>query len=98
MKQSKVSVRGQTVIPQEIREELGITSDTKLMWYVADGAIRVIPIADDPVAAPRGILKGSGFTFQDFMDDRDRDRQLEREHEEKLMRGLTPTKRRSRAG
>lgn len=36
MKQSKVSVRGQTVIPQEIRDELGIKPESMVAWSVRD--------------------------------------------------------------
>ena len=97
MKQSKVSVRGQTVIPLEIRDELGITENTRLAWHASNGVIRIVPIADDPVLATRGILKGTGFTFQDFIDERNRERQLEREREEKFMQGLA-VKGRTRAG
>jgi len=98
MRQSKVSVRGQTVIPQSIREELGIKPNSKLAWYVSEGVIRIIPIAEDPVAATRGILKGTGFTFHDFIDERNRERQLEREQEEKLMPRRTRGGGRTRAG
>lgn len=89
MRNSKVSVRGQTVIPKEIREQLGIKSNTVLAWFVQDGVIRIVPIPDDPIAASVGILKGSGFTFEDFMADRAADRELERQHEERLMKQIS---------
>ena len=81
--QSKVSVRGQTVIPWEIRKALGITPNTILHWKVQDGAILVYPVPSDPVKASLGILKGRG-TFQEFLRERNEERtkELAREREE----------------
>jgi predicted nucleic acid-binding protein len=47
--QSTVSVRGQTVIPRHIREQLKITPATKLDWNVKNGVIIVLPLPSDPV-------------------------------------------------
>ncbi len=82
MKQSVVSVRGQTVIPRDIRERLGIRANTRLAWTTRDGIIVVIPLPEDPVRESLGILKGSGLTFQDFLQERRRERALERERDE----------------
>ena len=71
--QSKVSARGQTVIPWEIRKTLGITPNTVLHWQVQDGAILVYPVPSDPVKASLGILKGRG-TFQEFLRERNEER------------------------
>jgi bifunctional DNA-binding transcriptional regulator/antitoxin component of YhaV-PrlF toxin-antitoxin module len=74
--QSKVSVRGQTVIPREIRKALGITAETVLKWELKDGVIMAYPVPRDPVRASLGILKGKG-TFQEFL----KERAMERAHE-----------------
>jgi AbrB family looped-hinge helix DNA binding protein len=84
MKQTKVSVRGQTVIPQEIREELGIKPNSRLAWSARNGAIIAIPIPEDPVAASIGILAGKGFTLKDFLKERQKERELERRREARL--------------
>ena len=81
--QSVVSVRGQTVIPKEIRKALGIKEGAKLSWIVKDNHIVVVPIPEDPVGALRGILKDSGYTFEDFMRERNEERERERMLEEK---------------
>lgn len=88
MRQSKVSVRGQTVIPQEIRQRFAIKANTKLVWSARNGVIVVVPVPEDPVEASFGILKGTGFTFEDFMEDRRRERELDRLRDERLMRQL----------
>lgn len=66
---SKVSVRGQTVIPAKIRNALGITPKTVLDWRVEDGFIRIYPLPEDPVRALVGILRGKG-SFEDFLRER----------------------------
>jgi len=81
MKQTKVSVRGQTVIPQEIREEFGIKANSKLAWSSRNGVIIVVPIPEDPVEAAFGVLAGRGFTLRDFLEERQKDRELDRRRE-----------------
>ncbi|HZA23855.1 MAG TPA: AbrB/MazE/SpoVT family DNA-binding domain-containing protein [Dehalococcoidia bacterium] len=78
--QSKVSVRGQTVIPGEIRKALDITPDTVLRWEIEDGVVLVYPVPKDPVRAALGVLKGKE-TFERFIRDRveERARELGRE-------------------
>ena len=71
--QTKVSVRGQTVIPSKIRKSLSITSATVLHWKVRNGVIKVYPVPSDPVKAPRGILRGK-WSYDAFLRDRNRER------------------------
>ncbi len=85
MAQTKVSVRGQTVIPREIREKFDIHPDTTLSWSIQNGVIVVVPLPQDPVEASVGLLKGRGFTFEDIMEDLRRDHYLERKRDQRLM-------------
>jgi AbrB family looped-hinge helix DNA binding protein len=73
---SIVSARGQTVIPKEVREALGITEGTRLSWTVKGKHVYLVPIPDDPVRALRGILKGHG-TFDEWMEQRNEERRQE---------------------
>ena len=73
--QSTVSVRGQTVIPRPIREELGITPATVLRWKIKNGVIIVLPIPADPVQASVGILKGWGPSTDDLIVERKAERE-----------------------
>ena len=86
MQQSVVSVRGQTVIPKELREELGIEPGTRLRWTSRNGILTVIPASNDPVRALRGVLKGKGST-EDLLAERrtERDKE-ERELQEEIER------------
>ncbi len=78
MQESIVSVRGQTVIPKEIRDELGIEPGTKLRWRVRNGTLVVVPASHNPVRALIGVLKGKGST-EDLL----RERREERDEEER---------------
>lgn len=77
MMQTTVSVRGQTVIPRQIREELGITQTTRLEWKVKDGVILVLPLPPDPVQSAVGILEGRGLSSYDLLAERKADRAKE---------------------
>jgi AbrB family looped-hinge helix DNA binding protein len=89
--QSVVSTRGQTVIPKEIREALGLKEGQKLAWVLREGNLRLIPIPEDPVRALRGILKDSKYTFDDFMRERNEERAYERMLEEREAKGWRDT-------
>ena len=51
------------------------------MWQVKEGTAQVVAIPQDPIAALRGILKGKGPTFEEYLADRNAERQRERELE-----------------
>ena len=74
--ESKVSLRGQTVIPKEIRKALGITENSRLYWKIQDGVIQVFPLPADPVQASLGLLRGKG-TYGEFLQDRNEERHKE---------------------
>ena len=69
-----VSVRGQTVIPLSIREQLGITESTRLEWKVKNGVIIVLPLPPDPVHSSIGILKDRNFSTADLLNERKEER------------------------
>jgi AbrB family looped-hinge helix DNA binding protein len=83
-----VSVRWQTVIPQEVREALRIEPNSKLEWEVRDGCIVVYPIPVDPIRAARGMFREGGPTTEDLLKERRRD--LEREEEAERRLGISP--------
>jgi AbrB family looped-hinge helix DNA binding protein len=76
---STVSVRWQTVIPQEVREALGIEPNSKLEWEVTNGHIVVHPLPANPVRAARGMFKGAGPSVEDLLAERRRERDREEE-------------------
>jgi len=55
--QTKVSSRGQTSIPAQIRKKYGIKENSKLQWIDEGEIITVVPISEDPIKAFRGSSK-----------------------------------------
>jgi AbrB family looped-hinge helix DNA binding protein len=83
---STVSVRGQTVIPAEIRKRHGIKPHTRLIWLDDGQTIRVIPVPDDPIEAMRGMFKGGGLT-EALLADRHQEREREEAEIGQWLRG-----------
>jgi AbrB family looped-hinge helix DNA binding protein len=95
MLKSKVSVRGQTVIPQEIREKLGIRPNSELAWWVEGKTITLIPLPKDPIAASWGMFAGRGYTLEDFLRERAEERKQELGKDEATLAKMRPKSRRT---
>ncbi len=54
---SKLSYKGQVVIPKQLREKYGLKPESNVRITEIDGHIVIIPIFDDPIKDTRGILK-----------------------------------------
>ena len=74
-----VSSKGQIVIPAEIRKSYGIEPGQKFVVVDMGDHISLVPAVDDPIRHLRGILKDTGFTMDDFMEERRREREAEDE-------------------
>ena len=57
MAKTKLSSRGQIVIPKEIREKLDLSPGQKLEVYEEDDKIFLIPIPEDPVDSLNGMFR-----------------------------------------
>ena len=57
---SKVTSKGQIVIPKKLREKYGILPATDIRWIEKEEGILMIPESGDPVLAARGMLQGAG--------------------------------------
>lgn len=79
--ESRVYERGQTVVPKKIRDAMGVEEGSTLVWELHDSVAQVLAIPKDPVSALRGILKGKGPTFEEFLAERNAERQRERDLE-----------------
>ena len=74
---SKVTSKGQVVIPKKLREKYGIRSATAIRWIEKDQGILMVPESEDPIVAARGMLKGSGI-LKAFMKEKKREKQKEK--------------------
>ena len=72
---STITSRGQTVIPAEIRRRFQLDPSKRLEWIVEEGAIRIVPVVEDPVRAFRG--RGKGGSTTRLLRERRRDRSQE---------------------
>ncbi len=73
---TKLTRRGQTVVPSAIRKRFNLKESSTLQWMVEGDVITVLPVPRDPVEKLQGALKGV-VSFQEFMEDRRADRELE---------------------
>ena len=73
---SKVTSKGQIVIPKKIREKYGIRPSTSVHWVEKEEGILMIPDSEDPIVAARGMLKGSGI-LKAYLKDKMREKEKE---------------------
>ena len=73
---SKVTSKGQVVIPKKLREKYGIRSATAIRWIEKDQGILMVPESEDPIVAARGMLKGAGI-LKAYMKEKIREKQKE---------------------
>jgi AbrB family looped-hinge helix DNA binding protein len=70
------TVKGQIVIPAELRRKHGIKAGTKITFIDTDDAIIIKPITEETIKRMRGALKGKGLV-KALLDERRQD--VERE-------------------
>ena len=75
--QTRVTRRGQTVVPAAIRERYSIHGGDGLVWIDEGRTIKVVPVPADPIAALHGRGKGQGLTRKLLLQ---RARERRREH------------------
>ncbi len=73
---SKVTSKGQVVIPKILREKYGIRPATAIRWIEKDQGILIVPESEDPIVAARGMLKGSGI-LKAYLKEKKREKQKE---------------------
>ncbi|MTI84216.1 MAG: AbrB/MazE/SpoVT family DNA-binding domain-containing protein [Firmicutes bacterium] len=83
MKTSKVSHKGQIVIPADLRKKYGIESNSTIKITEIDGYIAIVPIPKDPITAARGMLSGNMTAAQHMAEIRKEEWEIERDKERK---------------
>jgi len=66
----KMSSKGQTVIPIEIRKKLGIKPGQQVNLALVDDKAFITPLPQDPIKGLRGILKGKPSMAQALVEER----------------------------
>ena len=74
---SRVTSKGQVVIPTGIREKYGIDRATAIRWIEKEEGILMVPESEDPIKAAVGLFSGSGLFKADI---RENMREYEREN------------------
>ncbi len=67
------TIKGQIVIPAEIRKKYKISKGTRMNVYEEDGKIIVKPFLEDSVQEGRGMLKTRGRILKALIADRKRE-------------------------
>jgi len=75
---SKVTSKGQIVIPKRIRKKYHIAPSTLIRWIEKEEGILMVPDSEDPILAARGMLKGSGLLKVYMQEKRDEKKREER--------------------
>lgn len=68
---SKATIKGQVIIPAELRKKFNIKKGTRVA--ISEGVGNVIllkPVPDDPIEASRGMLKGKTSLTKALLKDR----------------------------
>jgi len=69
---SKATIKGQVVIPSELRKKYNIKKGSRVSIYEGEGNIIIIkPLPDDPIAASKGMLKGKTSIMKALKRDRE---------------------------
>jgi len=70
------TIKGQIVIPADIRKKFKIKKGTRVNVYEKENKIIVEPLPDDPVQEGRGMLKTQGRVLKALMKDRKNEAKL----------------------
>ncbi len=68
---AKATVKGQVVIPAELRKKYKIKKGSKVNIYEGEGNVIIIkPLPEDPIEASKGMLKGKTSILKALLEDR----------------------------
>jgi len=79
---TRLSSKGQVVIPAELRKQLGLQKGTRATWKEERGRLILIPVTERTLGEIRGFLKpgpGAPTMFGDLFAERERERRREKQ-------------------
>ena len=76
METSVVTVKGQVVVPANIRRKFGIKKGTKIAFIEQNGKLIIQPLDKNYFESLAGILGTEGKMLKSLMEDKKREREL----------------------
>jgi AbrB family looped-hinge helix DNA binding protein len=73
---SKVTTKGQLVIPSKLRKKFGIRKGTRVAFVEEEQRIILQPLTTEFIRSLRGSLHGEGAALKFLLEDRKREREL----------------------
>jgi len=68
---SKATIKGQVIIPAELRKKFNIKKGTRVAIMEGEGRVILLkPLSEDPIEASRGMLKGKTSLTRALLKDR----------------------------
>ncbi len=72
---SKVTSKGQIVIPKRFRDKYNIDKSTCIRWIEKEEGILMVPESDDPIVSARGMLRPG--ILRKYMQEKSKDKARE---------------------
>ncbi|HLE25717.1 MAG TPA: AbrB/MazE/SpoVT family DNA-binding domain-containing protein [Thermodesulfobacteriota bacterium] len=82
----KISEKGQLVIPKKLRIKYGLKAKSQVEWIDTGQGLVLIPIPKDTIKSSRGMLRGTKITTETLLENRKRDKELERKKSDRVKR------------
>lgn len=73
---SRVTSKGQVVIPKKLRQKYSIEPSCKIRWIEKGDGILMVPESENPIKAAKGMLKGAGL-LKSLAESKKQDKQKE---------------------
>ncbi len=87
MHTATVSSKGWIVIPKVYRQKYGLRPGRKVQVVDYGGGLSIVPVAEDPIGALRGMFADGPSLTEDLLEERRREREREEAQVEHLRAG-----------
>lgn len=87
MHTATVSKKGWIVIPKAYRQKYGLKPGRKVQVVDYGGGLSIVPLAEDPIEALRGMFADGSSLTEDLLEERQREREREEARIEHLCTG-----------